>query len=143
MQIDFFEAAHTVPSASNRVQSSNISRQMDLFEAANRPQPSTLSEQMDCFEAANKNGIRCSAPAQTPVLVSAGEYYKDPGIGLGGAGGMSGLEAMSALKVAREDTSFHGFVEGEVDEDETTEMEMEGQELPEGIDEHDKFYVNC
>jgi hypothetical protein len=115
---------------------------MDFFEAANRPQPSALSEQMEFFEAANRNDISCSL--QTPVLVSAGEYYRDPGIGLGGAGGMSGLEAMSALKVGRE-ASFHGFVEGEVDEDEDVnmEMEMEGQEVPEGIDQHDRFYVNC
>jgi hypothetical protein len=100
---------------------------------------------MDFFEAANRNEIRCSVPAPAPVLVGAGEYYKDPGIGLGGAGGMSGLEAMGALKVAREYTSFHGFIEGEVDEDEDVEMEMEieGQELPEGVDNHEKFYVNC
>jgi hypothetical protein len=121
---------------------------MDSFEAANmvpsdnRPQPSNLSRQMDCVEVANRHGIRCSAPAPVPVLVSAGEYYQNPGIGLGGAGGMSGLEAMSVLKVDREVT-FHGFVEGEVDEDENMEMEMEGQELPEGVDDHDRFYVNC
>jgi hypothetical protein len=154
-------AANAAPLA----QFSNLSRQMDFLEAANRPQPSTLSEQMDFFEAANaippasnrvpssnltrqmdfleaanRIGIRCSAPAQTPVLVSAGEYYKDPGIGLGGVGGMSGLEAMSALRVGRE-ASFHGFVEGEVDEDENMEIEIEieGQELSKGIDQHDRF----
>jgi hypothetical protein len=108
--------------------------------AAPVAQFSNFSRQMDFLEAANRNGIRCSAPAQTPVLVSAGEYYKDPGIGLGGVGGMSGLEAMSALSVGRE-ASFHGFVEGEVDEDENMEIEMEieGQELPKGIDQHDRF----
>lgn len=102
---------------------------------------------MDAFEAANRNGIGYPAPAPAPVLVSAGEYYQNPGIGLGGAGGMSGLEAMNALRVGREDASFHGFVEGEVDEDESMdvemEMEMEGQDLPEGIDQHDRFHVNC
>jgi len=131
-------AANAAPLA----QFSNLSREMDFFEAANRPQPSALSEQMEFFEVANRSGMGCSL--QTPVLVSAGEYYRDPGIGLGGAGGMSGLEAMSALRVGRE-ASFHGFVEGEVDEDEGMEMEMdmEGQELPQGIDEHGRFYVNC
>jgi len=123
--MDFFEAA-------NRPQPSTLSEQMDFFEAANtvpsasnRVQSSTLTRQMDFFEAASKNGIRCSAQASAPVLVSAGEYYQNPGIGLGGAGGMSGLEAMSALRVGREDT-FHGFVEGEVDEVEKMEMDMEG-----------------
>jgi hypothetical protein len=105
--------------------------------AAPVAQSSNFSRQMDFLEAANRNGIRCSAPAQTPVLVSAGEYYKDPGIGLGGVGGMSGLEAMSALGVGRE-ASFHGFVEGEVDEDENMKIEIEGQELPKGIDQHDR-----
>jgi hypothetical protein len=117
-----FEAANSIPQSSDLAQSSNLSRQMEFFEAANR------------------NGIRCSAPAQTPVLVSAGEYYQNPGIRLGGAGGMSGLELMSALKVGREPT-FHGFVEGEINEDER--MGVEGQGLPDGIDNHEKFYVNC
>jgi hypothetical protein len=131
---------------------------MNFFKAANRNgirgtaanviplgQSSNLSRQMDAFEAINRNGTRCSAPVPAPsaLLVSAGAYYKDPGIGLGGAGGMSGLEAMSALRVGREDTPFHGFVEGEVDEDEEMEIDMEGYELPEGIDEHDRFYVKC
>jgi hypothetical protein len=141
--MDLFEAA-------NRPQISTLSEQMDAFEDANMiplvpngPPPSDLSQKLVFFEAANRNGITCSAPVQTPLLVSAGEYYQNPGIGLGGAGGMSGLEAMSALKVDRE-ASFHGFVEGKVDEDEDEDMEMEmdRQELPEGIDNHEKFYVS-
>jgi hypothetical protein len=81
-------------------------------------------------------------PERTPVLVSAGEYFTDPGIGLGGAGGISGLEVMSALRLGANEFVFEGFVEGEVGEDGSMAIEEEEQTLPERIDNHDRFYVN-